>query len=154
MRRFDTINQAIATDRTTRSNLPTPMPIFVVYETAFAGVDGRLIFRADVYGRDVQIGQYLNPERRAVVECGAPGRRGADFCHPGSEGAYSLGSVRAISQATRGPSAELGAAVVAAAVAAAVGAEAEAEQIARSRSRRRCLCSSNQKNSCWGSSRH
>jgi murein L,D-transpeptidase YcbB/YkuD len=52
------------------------MPIFVVYETAFAGVDGRLEFRADVYRRDVEIGQHLNPERRAVVERGAPGRQG------------------------------------------------------------------------------
>jgi murein L,D-transpeptidase YcbB/YkuD len=52
------------------------MPIFVVYETAFAGVDGRLEFRADVYRRDGEIGQHLNPERRVVVEGGAPGRRG------------------------------------------------------------------------------
>jgi L,D-transpeptidase YcbB len=73
---IDAINQTIATDRTTRSNLPKPMPIFVVYETAFAGVDGRLEFRADVYGRDGEIGPYLNPERRAVVERGAPYRRG------------------------------------------------------------------------------
>jgi hypothetical protein len=73
---IDAINQVIATDRTTRSNLPTPMPIFVAYETAFAGVDGSLEFRADVYGRDGEIGPYLNPERRAVVERGAPYRRG------------------------------------------------------------------------------
>jgi murein L,D-transpeptidase YcbB/YkuD len=73
---IDAINHVIAMDRTTRSNLPTPMPIFVVYETAFAGVDGRLEFRADVYRRDVEIGQHLNPERRAVVERGAPGRQG------------------------------------------------------------------------------
>ena len=73
---IDAINQVIATDRTTRSNLPTPMPIFVVYETAFAGVDGRLEFRPDVYRRDIEITQHLNPERRAVVERGAPGRQG------------------------------------------------------------------------------
>jgi murein L,D-transpeptidase YcbB/YkuD len=73
---IDAINQTIAIDRTTRSNLPKPMPIFVVYETAFAGVDGRLEFRADVYRRDVEIGQHLNPQRRAVVERGAPGRQG------------------------------------------------------------------------------
>jgi murein L,D-transpeptidase YcbB/YkuD len=73
---IDAINQTIATDRTTRSNLPKPVPIFVVYETAFAGVDGRPEFRADVYGRDGEIGPYLNPERRAVVERGAPYRRG------------------------------------------------------------------------------
>jgi len=52
------------------------MPIFVAYETAFAGVDGRLEFRPDVYRRDVEITQHLNPERRAVVERQAPGRQG------------------------------------------------------------------------------
>src|SRR5258705_10328424 len=44
---IDAINHVIATDRTTRSNLPTPMPIFVVSETAFAGADGRLEVRTD-----------------------------------------------------------------------------------------------------------
>jgi len=62
--------------RATVCILKKHVPIFVVYETAIAGVDGRLEFRADVYGRDGEIGPYLNPERRAVVERGAPHRRG------------------------------------------------------------------------------
>ncbi len=72
----DAIDQTIATGNTTRSGLPTPVPVFVVYETAFADVDGRLQFRADVYGRDAEIWQYLNPERRPVAEREAPGQRG------------------------------------------------------------------------------
>jgi murein L,D-transpeptidase YcbB/YkuD len=36
------------------------VPVFVVYETAFAEFDGKLQFRADVYGRDAEIWQYLN----------------------------------------------------------------------------------------------
>ncbi|HWD57226.1 MAG TPA: L,D-transpeptidase family protein, partial [Stellaceae bacterium] len=42
---IDAINEAIATGGTARSSLPQPVPVFVVYETAFAGVDGRLEFR-------------------------------------------------------------------------------------------------------------
>jgi murein L,D-transpeptidase YcbB/YkuD len=75
-RSSDAINQTIATGDTTRTDLPKPVPVFVVYETAFADVDGRLQFRADTYGRDVEISQYLNPQGRAVAERGAPGRRG------------------------------------------------------------------------------
>jgi murein L,D-transpeptidase YcbB/YkuD len=73
---IDAINQAIATSSTTRSDLPEPVPVFVVYETAFADVDGRLQFRADVYGRDAEIWQYLDPKRRAVAEREAPDQRG------------------------------------------------------------------------------
>ena len=73
---IDAINQAIATGSTTLGNLPRPVPVFVVYETAFADADGRLQFIADPYGRDAEIWQYLNRERRAVAERGMPGQRG------------------------------------------------------------------------------
>src|SRR5579863_1346581 len=46
----EAIEQAIATGNTTRSHLPQPVPVLVIYETAFAGGDGRLQFRPDVYG--------------------------------------------------------------------------------------------------------
>src|SRR5436305_13329404 len=51
----DAINQAIATGETNRRDLPKSVPVFVVYETAFADADGRLQFRADAYGRDVEM---------------------------------------------------------------------------------------------------
>jgi len=72
----DAIDQAIATGNTTRSALPEPVPVFVVYETAFADTDDRLQFRPDVYRRDAEVWQYLDPERRAVAEREAPGQRG------------------------------------------------------------------------------
>ena len=75
-RSIDAIDQAIATGSTTWNDLPKPIPVFVVYETAFADVDGRLQFRADAYGRDAEIWQYLDQSRRAVAERWAPGQRG------------------------------------------------------------------------------
>jgi murein L,D-transpeptidase YcbB/YkuD len=65
---IDAIKQTIATGSTTRSDLPKPVPVFVVYETAFADADGRLQFRPDVYGRDAEILTQFVPERRAVAE--------------------------------------------------------------------------------------
>jgi murein L,D-transpeptidase YcbB/YkuD len=73
---IDAINQEIATGSTTRRDLPEPVPVFVVYETAYADVDGKLQFRADVYRRDAEIGQYLDPKGRAVAEREAPDQRG------------------------------------------------------------------------------
>ena len=61
---IDTINQAIATGSTTRSNLPAPVPVFVVYQTAFVDSDGTLQFRPDVYKRDAEIWPYLYPVRQ------------------------------------------------------------------------------------------
>ena len=73
---IDAIDQAIATGSTTYSNLPSAVPVFVVYETAFADGDGRLQYRPDVYGRDLEIWRYLDPQRRAVAESEARGKRG------------------------------------------------------------------------------
>lgn len=72
----DRINQTIAMGSTTRGELPQPVPVFVVYETAFADADGRLQYRPDVYGRDAEIGQHLNPERRPLAERDAGRQRG------------------------------------------------------------------------------
>ena len=72
----DRINQTIATGSTTRGELPQPVPVFVVYETAFADVDGHLQYRPDIYGRDAEIGQHLAPERRPLAERDARAPRG------------------------------------------------------------------------------
>lgn len=73
---IDRIDQVIAMGSTTRSELPQPVPVFVVYETAFADTDGSLQFRADVYGRDAEIGQHLTPERRPLAERDVRTQRG------------------------------------------------------------------------------
>ena len=64
----DAINHEIATGGTNRRALPKPVPVFVVYETAFAEFDGRLQFRPDAYGRDAEVWQYLKSKGRAVAE--------------------------------------------------------------------------------------
>jgi murein L,D-transpeptidase YcbB/YkuD len=64
---IDAIHEAISTSGTVRRDLPKPVPVFVVYETAFADADGKLQFRPDAYGRDVEIWEALNPKSRAVV---------------------------------------------------------------------------------------
>lgn len=53
------INQGIAMDGTKREDLPTPVPVFVVYETAFVDAGGVLQFRPDFYDRDAEIWQQL-----------------------------------------------------------------------------------------------
>jgi murein L,D-transpeptidase YcbB/YkuD len=56
---IDTIDQGIAMGGTTRNNLPTPVPVFVVYQTAFVDTDGTLQFGPDFYNRDAKIWQQL-----------------------------------------------------------------------------------------------
>lgn len=69
------IDEAVAGGDTHRRVLPKPVPVFVVYETAFADADGKLQFRPDVYGRDAEIWEQLKPKSRAVAERDAPEQR-------------------------------------------------------------------------------
>ncbi|WP_158925232.1 L,D-transpeptidase family protein [Acidisphaera sp. S103] len=63
---IDAIDQGIAMGGTTRNDLPTPVPVFVVYQTAFVDTDGTLRFCADFYNRDAEIWRQLQrrPEGR------------------------------------------------------------------------------------------
>jgi murein L,D-transpeptidase YcbB/YkuD len=72
---IEAINQTIATGDTTEISLSQPMPVFVIYETAFMDADGRLQFRPDVYGRDAEIWTKLDPERRLVANGELPSQR-------------------------------------------------------------------------------
>ena len=56
---ISTINQEIANGSTTERNLPVPVPVFVVYQTAFLDIEGTLQFRPDFYDRDAEIWQQL-----------------------------------------------------------------------------------------------
>ena len=69
---IDTINQAIAGSGTTRRNLPAPVPVFVVYETAYVDSAGALQFQPDVYNRDAKIWPHLDPVRQRVAQRGPP----------------------------------------------------------------------------------
>ena len=59
------INQGIALGYTNRRMLPAPIPVFMVYQTAFADEDGTIEFRPDFYQRDAEIWQHLHPARQA-----------------------------------------------------------------------------------------
>lgn len=56
---IDRINEGIATGSTTRNTLATPVPVFVLYQTAFTDSDGTLQFRPDFYNRDDAIWREL-----------------------------------------------------------------------------------------------
>lgn len=53
------------TGRETRIDLVEPVPVHLVYRTAFTTVEGRMQYRNDVYGRDYRIAEAL---RRAGVD--------------------------------------------------------------------------------------
>ena len=55
----DDITKNINLGTTNRRNLPAPIPVFIVYQTAFVEADGALQFRQDVYQRDTDIAQRL-----------------------------------------------------------------------------------------------
>ena len=54
-----TIDRGIAQGSTTRRALPAPLPIFIVYQTAYLESDNSLQFRPDPYERDDEIWQHL-----------------------------------------------------------------------------------------------
>ncbi len=53
------VDQGIAAGGTTRHDLPTPMPVFVVYQTAYLDIFGTLQFPPDFYHRDAGVWQGL-----------------------------------------------------------------------------------------------
>ncbi len=56
---IDRIQQDIAAGGTTRVILPTPVPVFVLYHTAFVEAGGKLEFRPDFYDRDPEVWRQL-----------------------------------------------------------------------------------------------
>ncbi len=59
------ISQGIAMGGTTRHPLPTPVPVFVLYQTAFADGAGTVQFRPDFYNRDADLWQRLRRSAQA-----------------------------------------------------------------------------------------
>jgi murein L,D-transpeptidase YcbB/YkuD len=55
----DDITQGINTNVTNRHNLPQPIAVFIVYQTAFVDAEGTVAFRQDFYQRDNDIAQRL-----------------------------------------------------------------------------------------------
>ena len=60
----------LGTGRETRVNLDQPVPVHLIYRTAFTTVKGEMEYRADVYGRDARIWDALSAA--GVVLAGGP----------------------------------------------------------------------------------
>jgi murein L,D-transpeptidase YcbB/YkuD len=63
----EAIDNGIAAGRTHQRQLPVPIPIFIVYQTAYAESDGSIQFRADPYQRDDEIWQRLTRTQQLPV---------------------------------------------------------------------------------------
>jgi murein L,D-transpeptidase YcbB/YkuD len=73
----DDITKGINIGTTNRHNLPQPLAVFVVYQTAFADDAGAVQFRRDVYQRDNNIAQRLSRAAQLpLAERGALTQRG------------------------------------------------------------------------------
>ena len=57
----EAINKGIAQGGTSRHMLPTPVPVFITYQTSFIGADGQVQFRRDAYSRDEAVWRHLVP---------------------------------------------------------------------------------------------
>ena len=68
---LEAINKKVATGDTVRKSLPEPIPVFLLYHTAFASGGRDLEVRPDFYGRDEALWQRL---QKRPLEQGAPGR--------------------------------------------------------------------------------
>lgn len=63
------IDAALASGRTTSVDLKRPIPVHLVYDTAWVDTDGAVNFRADVYNLDRPLTAGLGPARE--MRCGA-----------------------------------------------------------------------------------
>ena len=62
---IDAVDAQIAKGNTTRQDLPKPVPVFVVYQTAFLAADSTLQFRPDFYRRDAAVWQQMQTRAQA-----------------------------------------------------------------------------------------
>lgn len=63
----DAINKSIGISHTHARGLPSAIPVFFVYQTAFVDDNGAIEFRPDFYERDAEIWEHLHPARQAPV---------------------------------------------------------------------------------------
>jgi L,D-transpeptidase YcbB len=72
----EVIDKGIGVGHTHRRALPVPLPIFIVYQTAYVEADGSIQFRGDPYQRDDEIWQHLTrAQRLPVAQDSMPGQR-------------------------------------------------------------------------------
>ena len=63
----DAIDRGISRGDTNRRPLPSPLPIFIVYQTAYVESNGSIQFSSDPYERDDEIWQHLTRAQRSSV---------------------------------------------------------------------------------------
>jgi len=63
----EAIDKGISLGRTNRRALPNPLPIFIVYQTAYAESNGSIQFSSDPYERDDEIWRHLTRAQRSPV---------------------------------------------------------------------------------------
>jgi len=72
----EAIDKGISLGHTNRRALPNPLPIFIVYQTAYAESNGSIQFGSDPYERDDEIWQHLTRAQRSpVAQDAATGQR-------------------------------------------------------------------------------
>src|SRR5262249_37161423 len=72
----EVIDKGIAAGSTNRRALPSPMPIFIVYQTAFVESDGSIQYHSDPYDRDDEIWQHLTRSQQPpLAQDAAAGQR-------------------------------------------------------------------------------
>lgn len=65
------IDEVLREGATTRADLPAPLPVHLTYSTVWAGSDGVVNFRADIYGRDALLGKALFGRAYRSADLGA-----------------------------------------------------------------------------------
>ena len=63
---LEEFNKAMATGDETFVDLNTDIPVRLMYQTAFVGIDGKIHFADDPYGWDNDVAAALGYERREV----------------------------------------------------------------------------------------
>ncbi|MBV8132394.1 MAG: L,D-transpeptidase family protein [Alphaproteobacteria bacterium] len=72
----EAIDKGISRGYTNRRALPTPLPIFIVYQTVYVESDGSIQFRSDPYERDDEIWQRLTrAQQPPLAQDSAVGQR-------------------------------------------------------------------------------
>ena len=72
----EAIDKGISRGDTNRRSLPSPLPIFIVYQTAYVESNGSIQFRADPYERDDEIWQHLTRSQQPpLAQDAAAGQR-------------------------------------------------------------------------------
>ncbi len=59
----DKVQETLASKKTKQANFVKPLPVYIVYFSSAAGLDGSIIDYADIYKRDGKVLEALNDER-------------------------------------------------------------------------------------------